>query len=547
MYRVVIADTDAENSKNFRNYMANNFPDFKICKVISDPFADIESELAVEMPDLLLSDARYFRVSGLRVLKILEENKGPKILLYGIYHDEDYMRKALDHGVLDYCIKPIKPSELNRILNTAVEHFKMEERLKEENNTIFEVYKAKRKLFMELFLTNLLEGNISNEAEIKESMSYFQLELKPPYCVLVIRIDHFKKLILALDDEEKHMLTMKVFTLAKRKFGHLQNIVFFNIFNAVIIILSAQAPGKAAGHRLELNAIVELSESLKTELNDKAKIKVTVGIGRTYEKLSELATSYKEANNALRYRFRMGYNTVIPIQYVESQKNISYIYPFDKEERLIYATVIGQYEYCQGLLKDIFGTMQRAEPLPDKLLPKIIMSILISISRYLSEQNLPGQELFTTYFPTKDVFNLKSLEEAYSFLETAMEGFCRHMVEVHDEKNKVLYERIKAYVGERYFETFSITKIAMQVNTTPEYANKLFLDRESKTLFDYVVMVRMENAKTLMRETDYDDDFISVKIGYDDARYFRSVFRQHEGLTTTEYRSKVKLMSLNNN
>jgi transcriptional regulator GlxA family with amidase domain len=62
-------------------------------------------------------------------------------------------------------------------------------------------------------------------------------------------------------------------------------------------------------------------------------------------------------------------------------------------------------------------------------------------------------------------------------------------------------------------------------------------------MFDYVVSVRLTEARRLLRETDFDDDMVAIKSGYDDGRHFRSVFKQYEGISTSEYRSKYGLYS----
>ncbi|RJW55721.1 helix-turn-helix domain-containing protein, partial [Lachnospiraceae bacterium OM02-3] len=49
--------------------------------------------------------------------------------------------------------------------------------------------------------------------------------------------------------------------------------------------------------------------------------------------------------------------------------------------------------------------------------------------------------------------------------------------------------------------------------------------------------VRMEAAKSTLRNTDIPASEIAALVGYEDPRYFYKVFKKYTGLTPTEYRS----------
>ncbi len=540
MYRVVIADVEPEHIKNFKSYLSNNFPEFKVVKEITSFMDNMEKEIKEVKADILLADIRMFRARGvIDVMELCEPPSKLKLMLYGYVADEEYMRKAVELGALDYMLKPLRVAEFKRIFDSARQHYKIIEEREREDNQIRLNNRKQADMFATLFLRNVCDGRIKNDLEFYDTLEYFDLSLPKPYTVCEVRIDRFKRMILAMDDEQKHLIASKLFLFIKEQLRPLRNYMFFNSLNSICIIFSES---------FELIDLVERLESVKNEVKRLQELNISIGIGRTYERPSDICVSYKEANNALRYRFRMGYNTVIPIQYVEPAGSLTANYPYDKEERLIYSTVIGQLDDCKALLNDIFDSLNRTfekNPPQDAtmlqtFLPKLVMSILIKISRYLTEQRLPGQEIFAHCFPTKEVFALKTLGEAQEFLTEGMSRFCMDIIKLYEDTDNQMFERIKSYINEKYYESFSVTSLALKVNTTPDYAHKLFMTKNKSSILDYVVSVRLEKAKKLMKETTFDDDMIAVKIGYDDPRYFRSVFRRHEGITTTEFRERCK-------
>ena len=537
MFNILLLDADSENIKNFRSFLRsyNNGGIYKIVGTVSDAAKDVLELIKISKARLLLADIRFFGNSGVKMISDINKSY-PKVkfILYGAYADGDYIRSCKEYGLIDSMYKPLKPADLTRCLDTAAEFFQQENKTFNEEQNIIKKCGEEKYLYRNIFLNNLVNGNIRNEKEVKYSLNYFDIDLDSGFTVFTLRIDHFKKLVLTLDEMEKHVLIHKMMISVNDKLRGYKFEAFVNSFNSISGII---------GGYYDLYVLIDVCDQIKEEVLAKTKIRVSIGIGRTYDKPTDLYISYKEAAAALRYRFHVGYNSVIPIHFVEPLNKITYRYPIDKEERLIYTTVVGEYAYCHTLLRDLFNALRECEPLPDKLLSKIVMDILISINRYLSEKNMPMTSNFTTFFPSKDVLLLKDLDSAFSYLDGALKNFCEYILQLHIESDKKLIEDTKAYIAVKYYESFSLQKMAVNLGTTPEYLNKTFISLEGIQLFDYMVKVRLGEAKKLMRETEFEDDMVAIKIGYDDGRHFRSVFKQYENMNTNDYRAQFSLYS----
>jgi transcriptional regulator GlxA family with amidase domain len=55
-------------------------------------------------------------------------------------------------------------------------------------------------------------------------------------------------------------------------------------------------------------------------------------------------------------------------------------------------------------------------------------------------------------------------------------------------------------------------------------------------LIDYVQNLRIEEAKRLLETTVLPADEISARVGYEDASFFRRLFRRRTGMTPVLYR-----------
>jgi two-component system response regulator YesN len=71
-------------------------------------------------------------------------------------------------------------------------------------------------------------------------------------------------------------------------------------------------------------------------------------------------------------------------------------------------------------------------------------------------------------------------------------------------------------------------------NTT--YFSEMFKNETNKNFSVYLVEVRMEAAKKLLRDTRDTIYDIAYKVGYKDAKFFSQQFAKTVGIKPTEYR-----------
>jgi two-component system response regulator YesN len=422
-------------------------------------------------------------------------------------------------------------------LELAGKHFAKEQESARRTQILEKEYTDRMFQYEEIFLRALIKGHIAKPREIYDGFNYFNLpfgkseEPRDGYSVLRVRIDHYKRMVLAMTEMEKHMRIFEILNIVKALLAEYDSRAFMNAFHEIPIILNGAFTTEEK---------VLLAEKIKQALLSQTQTRVTIGIGRTYDAPMEISVSAREAEATFGYRFRMGYNAVIPIDFVEPNNHVTYRYPAERERRLVYSAVVGDYAYCVSILRELFDALGRAGSLPENLVAKTVMTIVLRISRYISEQNLPFAPDVTRFFPTSDMLKLTTVEEGYLFLEKSLEGFCAFVVEFNQTQSLRLHLAAKNYVQETYQENFSLTKIAAKLGTTPENLNKVFLEREKTMLFDYVMWVRVHTAQKTLRETATDEEVIAVQVGFDDVKYFRSMFRKYIGELPADYRARER-------
>ena len=525
---VMLVDSDTDNIKNFRTYIKRSFSEFKIVGSFTDPNKDIIPVIKDMKPDLLVADIKFFGgVRFMRFKDIHDQFPDIRFIVYGTFNDTEYMRRARDFGVIDYMFRPVKPVELSRCLKLALGQHKKADLQRQAVKQQQERSRDNISHYEGFFLRGLAEGHITNEDEITDGFSHFGIKLSPGYTAAIVHIDHFRQIALTLTESEKHLLIFKVYQAVLEAMAERESLSFMTGFHSVTILMGGYS---------SVEDKVSFFDGVKQAIYEKCDTRVSIGLGRNYDHVTEINVSYKEAMAAFRYRNRMGYNTVIPLEFVEPGNRITYRYPSEREERLVYMAVVGDYQYCQQVLIELFDSLAQSGPVPDGLLPKILMNIVIRISRYISEQNLPIANQVARLFPAGEILAVQNLEEALVTFDRALKNFCAYIRTYTEENHQRLFRAAKQYIDRNFRENFSTSKMAVSLGTTPEHLNKVFKDRERIGLFDYVMRVRMDEVRRLLKNTEMTDEEVCVQVGFEDVRYFQSTFKQYEKMTTTEYR-----------
>ncbi|GIP24251.1 response regulator [Paenibacillus sp. J22TS3] len=97
------------------------------------------------------------------------------------------------------------------------------------------------------------------------------------------------------------------------------------------------------------------------------------------------------------------------------------------------------------------------------------------------------------------------------------------------------------YIKEHYSEELSLEKVASVVYLNPAYFSQLFKLKTGQGYKDYVISLRLEQAKKLLLNPQLRLAEIAERIGYQDMRHFTQVFRRKYGQTPTEFRHKQKV------
>lgn len=103
-------------------------------------------------------------------------------------------------------------------------------------------------------------------------------------------------------------------------------------------------------------------------------------------------------------------------------------------------------------------------------------------------------------------------------------------------KTTSLFEAIRQYIDTHFREDISREFLAKMFYISPNYLSYLFKNEGKIGLNEYLNHIRIEYAKSLLKDYDLNVKEISLEAGFKDSNYFCRIFRKKTERTPTEYR-----------
>ena len=90
-----------------------------------------------------------------------------------------------------------------------------------------------------------------------------------------------------------------------------------------------------------------------------------------------------------------------------------------------------------------------------------------------------------------------------------------------------------------YRHSFGVSELAEAVGVERSYLYRLFKEKEGVSPMEYIIKVRLENAKKLLSTAGARVKLVSYSVGYDNPLYFSNCFKKRYGVSPKEYIKKA--------
>ncbi|WP_245946683.1 helix-turn-helix domain-containing protein [Paenibacillus cellulosilyticus] len=388
------------------------------------------------------------------------------------------------------------------------------------------------------FLQQLLKGEFGDDRGAwEQEWQHFGLSAGH-YIVGVLELDSYVQFGLKYNPNDQSLFKFIISSVAVEtaEQNGLRVVVEWIAKNQLVMLLIS---GESS---LLEHQILQLSEQIRAWVEGHLDFTVTIGIGMPADDETAIARSYEDAEAAVSRKVSLGSNQIIDAVEVRGRQDGEW---FDYLEMI--RTIVRQLRMSeqdwQNELKQLFGEMavhRLRKGDVDRLLHYLIFHLEYELDGALPEVVKPWQEGVKPALAAA-VEHSDTLRQLELDFQAALTQLASHICELsQSRRHNTLMREIRDYVAEHYMDpNLSLTMLSDRFQISSKYLSQLFKESIGENFSDFLIGLRIDNAKRLLRETDTAVQAISDQMGYSNPTSFIRVFKKIVGLSPGQYRESL--------
>jgi YesN/AraC family two-component response regulator len=406
-----------------------------------------------------------------------------------------------------------------------------------KNKSLEEILESTKPALKEKLIINLLRGTFNKSDEINERKNYLGIQFGDEnFVVIVMQIDNYEQFSGRFSEKERNLFKIELISLIESALSD----EFYCICAEIEVDKFACIVNSQDKTSLNNEKLIQGMEKVKNLMKEKYPFTVTFALGRVYENIRNIRSSFVEAKKALKYKLFKGNDEIIEYTYIEESSEELYFYKSEKEKALINNIKTGQRDEVFNLLNIIFEEIMENPKTTKIYVHQFFMRILDSIISTIIEINIGVESVFGENY---NLYKELSEKETILDIRTWMYHICDLVVEnvnkVNMTKSEFNIKKVIEYIVENYNKDISLNDVAEYSNLSSGYVCKIFKDHIGKNYTYYLNDIRIEKAKELLKETKLTVKEVGFRVGFNNIQTFMRTFKKHEGITPGQFRLKV--------
>lgn len=208
----------------------------------------------------------------------------------------------------------------------------------------------------------------------------------------------------------------------------------------------------------------------------------------------------------------------------------------DKEHELKTMVRNGEKRAAQKLLENLLVDIIEKNPEQIDTVKTRVVELVVIISRAAvdggADLNVVLQQNSLFYL---ELLKITKTEEICLWSRGILETFMIQDIN-KDQKNILAIQKAAEYIQKNFRKKVTIEDIAQEVYLSPCYISRIFKQGLGYTLTEYLTRVRIEEAKTMLKDPRYNVMRAGKESGFDNPAYFTRVFKKNEGITPSRFK-----------
>lgn len=476
-------------------------------------------------PDILITDIRMPGCDGLKVVEEAHKlTPELEVIVISGYAQFDYAQTAIRFGVGEYLLKPINRDALNHSLGKMVERCRTRQRKETDIETLRERRDDDRQQLRLKLIADLLGGRLeATDAQSLEHAYHFTASADV-YQIILFKMDfdpdRFSEPSLAIVREKVQDVFQPILTAISAD-------AVLDFADATMIAVGNYAHDKQEALRTHLRNGLN---QLVAEKGLFGAIEFSLALGAPCQTPEELAASLPKTQNLLSERLTEGTG-----QLLEGEAGKSGLLEMDFQARYTVAAThaidvmnIAEADAAADILKE-------ATAVPAargwEMLSLVRMAGLMFVTRLSADH---GEDVLAAF--NRRCAQCCTTAELFACLQNLQREQISMAEQRLRDRDTQPIRNAKRYIRKNFAQPITLEEVSAAIGFSVNYFSTLFKKETGEGFAKYLTRVRMDEARSLLRDTGQSVAEICKNVGYGDIKHFTHTFKAETGLTPSEYR-----------
>lgn len=526
MFRILLVDDELFCRQGLREIVDWESSGFEVIGE-ADNGEDALTFILENKPDVVITDIRMPVCDGLELInRVVNHYKlSTKFIILSGYDEFRYAQKAVKYGVSDFLLKPIDEIILQESLSSLSKSLKLEQQI-EENRILYENEEIMYELLSQEW----------NKEEILQKYAQLGVNHQDEYCMIFVELNDYP--YIKANERYKTQNVKIVVDTVSQCIPKMTWRCFFPMRGKIAVLFNH----KWLPTHSSLQSMVK---QMQLKLSEVLNMKVMLYTGVKASGLYFFEEAYRSALVTSQYKFidnRMLYFADSLIQIQNQSPIISLSYEQQYGQLLIEVEEGNESQISQAV--DVLFTRFSEQGFTIENIKSVLHKIVAETLQTLQTMQINSKSIeHLTNIMHVENYNLVRSELIIIVKQYLME-VSKAIGTERKEMAKGGIQRIKKYIDMNYSENISLKTIANKFFINPVYLGQLFKKTYDVYFNEYLLQVRIQEAKKMLRQTDLRIYEISEKVGFNHAEYFVAQFEKLEKLSPTAYRQTFNQQDL---
>ncbi len=481
--------------------------------------------------DVVLTDIRMPHMSGIDLIRnIYKIDNETKAVIVSGYNDFDYAQKAIQYGAFRYILKPTQEDEVLEVFS--------------ELKTVLDQETDKKKIFakgMDYKLNEALLRVVSGEydstdIDLLSNKAVFRYVKEIAILKLGVYKCFTKKRAQNMQEHIRQVLSRICDVVCD--------------FNTMDILQIKEAGGNVASFvvlKSDKEGLVELCHKLFDAamgvVDHIDGICLSAAMGEAVHKIEDLNRSRMSSESRLSLRFNMGTGKLITSGNADMGKAGDHLSGFDIDgmsKDLCACLAENRMNHMKYLVDRHIGSLGDGRNVNYEDVSANIFLLLKKVENDCLRRGLIMEAALTgNSGRINEISEYTTSQDLCLYIVSMLEEIRGIIDRTEVEKGKWLVKAAIQTIEREYSKELTLAAIADSMQVTSEHLSRTFKKETGRNFKDFLLEVRMEEAKKLLNRTYIKVYEIAQCTGYRDNHHFSVAFKNYTGITPSEYRKRI--------